>query len=902
MADFLYTLIIYPLEQLIELSFAFCMRVFRNQGISVLFVSVTVTLFCLPLYIVAERWQETQRKTEARLKDGVERIKRCFKGDEQYMILTTFYRQNHYHPMMALRSSFSLLIQVPFFIAAYHFLSHLESLKGVSFLFIRDMGSPDALFSVGSFSINILPILMTIINCVSGAIYSKGHEAKEKIQIYGMAAIFLVLLYNSPAGLVVYWTMNNVFSLVKNIFYKIKNPLKALYICLCTFILAGDIYLIFIGHGLLKKRLALAAAISVLALLPLFVRFVNFLVSEFASPLLENKKLRTKLFLFSTVCLALFCGFVIPSEMVSSSVQEFSDIDGIASPFYFLRNSLFQGLGFFLFWPVCIYFLFGKRIQTILSIFFSAFLICGVVNTYIFPGDYGSLNNNLMFLNDILGFEILPSLINLLVLVAVLAAVLLLLKFFSQSMFIVSSGLCVVFVAISVFNAVKIHRDYKSYRAMVDSEEAIDAIEPRFSLSSTGKNVVCIMLDCAESAYVERIFEELPQLGEMFDGFVYYKNTVSYNGHTLMSSPSLFGGYEYTPFEINSRADLPLLETQTQSLLMLARVFSEELGYDAFLFDAPWANFSHIPDMRITEKYPKITGGNLMRPYVDIWKKEHPGTYNTTPLTSRNMKRNFIYVSLFRLSPVFSRSFIYDNGRYLGLSNIKDAGVMLTAYSAMDYLPELTKISDSSEGSFVYMVNDMTHEGDLIAAPEYKFNEFARFDENANYFKLTGYSGNASAFVLLGEWFEYLKENGVYDNTRIILVSDHGNGTQPYEFETPYVDNGNSGRYERKDKLHPILLEKDFNLRGGVSVNMDFMTTADVPSLALQGLLENPKNPFTGNPIDMKMKSDGAIVTTSHNHQPVQQLNNKFRISDDEWFLVKDTIFKDENWTRHEAP
>ena len=165
--------------------------------------------------------------------------------------------------------------------------------------------------------------------------------------------------------------------------------------------------------------------------------------------------------------------------------------------------------------------------------------------------------------------------------------------------------------------------------------------------------------------------------------------------------------------------------------------------------------------MRITEKYPKITGGNLMRPYVDIWKKEHPGTYNTTPLTSRNMKRNFIYVSLFRLSPVFSRSFIYDNGRYLGLSNIKDAGVMLTAYSAMDYLPELTKISDSSEGSFVYMVNDMTHEGDLIAAPEYKFNEFARFDENANYFKLTGYSGNASAFVLLGEWFEYLKENGV---------------------------------------------------------------------------------------------------------------------------------------------
>ncbi len=897
MAYFLYTLIIYPLEQLIEIAFAFCMRVFKNQGISVLFVSATVTLCCLPLYIVAERWQEIQRKTEAALKGGVDRIKRCFKGDEQYMILTTFYRQNHYHPMMALRSSFSLLIQIPFFIAAYHFLSHLETLKGMSFLFIRDMGSPDALFSIGGFSVNVLPVAMTVINCVSGAIYSKGHPAREKIQIYGMAAIFLVLLYNSPAALVLYWTMNNVFSLVKNVFYKMKNPLKVLYVCLCAFIVLGDVYLIFFGHGLMKKRLVLVAALSLLAFVPLFVRFVNFLISAFAFPLFENKKLRTKIFLVSATALAIFCGFVIPSEMVSSSVQEFSDIDGIASPFYFLRTSLFQGMGFFLFWPVCIYFMFGKRIQTILSLFFSAFLLCGVVNTYVFPGDYGSLNNSLMFIGDIMGAEVIPSILNLFALFASCVAILLLCKFLSKSALALCAGLCVVFGAISVFNTAKISGDYKAYREMADAEGTLDSIEPRFRLSTTGKNVVCIMLDRAESAYVEQIFDELPQLREMFDGFVYYKNTVSYNGHTLISSPSLFGGYEYTPYEVNSRADLPLLETQTQSLLMLARVFSEDLGYDAFLFDAPWANFSHIPDMRITDDYPKITGGNLMRPYVDIWKREHPGTYNAAPLTSENMKRNFIYVSLFRTLPVFTRSFVYDDGRWLGLSNIKDMGVMLIAYSAMDYLPELTKIDAAPEGSFVYMVNDMTHEDDLLAAPEYKFNQYAEFDKDAAYYKLYGYSGNASAYLLLGEWFEHLKENGVYDNTRIIIVSDHGNGSHNSDFATSSLEGRTS-----KDKLHPILFEKDFGSRGGVQVNMDFMTSADVPSLALEGLLENPKNPFTGNPIDMKMKEDGAIVTTSHSHQPVQQLSQAFRISDDDWWLVKDNIFIDENWTKHDAP
>lgn len=31
-----------------------------------------------------------------------------------------------------------------------------------------------------------------------------------------------------------------------------------------------------------------------------------------------------------------------------------------------------------------------------------------------------------------------------------------------------------------------------------------------------------------------------------------------------------------------------------------------------------------------------------------------------------------------------------------------------------------------------------------------------------------------AAMLRLGEWFDYLREEGVYDNTRIILVSDHG--------------------------------------------------------------------------------------------------------------------------------
>src|SRR5574344_435109 len=238
MLNFLYTLIIYPLIQIIEFAFMLFQNVFKNAGISVIGVSLAVSVLCLPLYIVAEHWQQIQRDIEKRLDPGINRIKETFKGDEQYMILSTFYKQHHYHPIMALRSSFGLLIQIPFFIAAYTFLSNLPALHGKPFFFIRDMGAQDALFHIGSFPINILPIAMTLINIIAGAIYTKGFKLKDKLQIYGMALVFLVLLYNSPSGLVLYWTMNNVFSLVKNIFYKIKKPLLVLYISLCIFLVA----------------------------------------------------------------------------------------------------------------------------------------------------------------------------------------------------------------------------------------------------------------------------------------------------------------------------------------------------------------------------------------------------------------------------------------------------------------------------------------------------------------------------------------------------------------------------------------------------------------------------------------------------------------------------------------
>ena len=79
MGNVFFSLVIYPLTQIIELVFSFCQKLFDNTGAAILGVSCAVSLLTLPLYIVAEGWQEEERKIQAKLKAGVDRIKQTFK-------------------------------------------------------------------------------------------------------------------------------------------------------------------------------------------------------------------------------------------------------------------------------------------------------------------------------------------------------------------------------------------------------------------------------------------------------------------------------------------------------------------------------------------------------------------------------------------------------------------------------------------------------------------------------------------------------------------------------------------------------------------------------------------------------------------------------------------------------
>ena len=125
--EFLETLTIGPLKLVLELIFSMGYYVTDRPGISIIALSIAMNILVLPLYRQADAMQERARDTDARFRRGVEHIKKTFSGDERMMILQTYYRQNNYRPTDALNGSVSLLLEVPFFMAAYQFLAHARA-------------------------------------------------------------------------------------------------------------------------------------------------------------------------------------------------------------------------------------------------------------------------------------------------------------------------------------------------------------------------------------------------------------------------------------------------------------------------------------------------------------------------------------------------------------------------------------------------------------------------------------------------------------------------------------------------------------------------------------------------------------------------------------------------------
>jgi YidC/Oxa1 family membrane protein insertase len=884
MANIPYTIIIYPIIQILEFTFLFSQKLFKDGGISVIFISLVISVLCLPLYDVAEKWQKIERKTIKKLKLKTDKIKQVFKGDERYLILSAYYRQNNYHPVYALRSSFGLLIQIPFFIAAYSFLSNLEIIKNVSFLFIKDLSSPDALFSTGSFSINLLPFAMTLVNCFAAALYAKGLPARDKMQLYGMAGVFLILLYNSPSALVIYWTMNNIFSLFKNIYsqiqYKRKRHILSGLFSFCCILLA---VFCMIKYNYNSKTEKLVIVCFFAALIPWsFIIFKK----QFSNAVnLKNEKSKLFIiFLLSIFLIWSIWGYFIPSQLIASSPQEFSFVDDYTNPLIFLFNTAFHVFGLVIFWPVCLYFIFSDNVKNYFSVFFLAISICILVNVFIFPGDYGRISINFVYDKNPRHSNI-EILVNLCLLFVLVAAVFMLYMRKNKNIIFIPISLSIFsLLCISIFNTVKINYSYNELKTYyIKEQNKTRQISPLFSLSRTGKNIVIIMLDRAISVFIPFIFEESPELKEIYTGFAFYPNTVSFNGYTRIGAPPVYGGYEYTPEEINKKENIPLVEKHNQSLIMLPHVFNEN-NFSVCVTDPPYANYNQKSDLSIFDNYPEINTYITDSQYTDFWLFENN---LKLPKTGEVIKRNMFWYSVVKGLPLLLRQPLYMDGNWCSPVSHNSIRLTLNGYAVLDYMPRLTEITDAKINSALIMTNNATHENSLLQAPQYTPTTAVTNYGNTRFAKEPSYHINAAAIKRLAAWFDFLKKENVYDNTRIILVSDHG--PEP-NFITKI------GLPFNVDQFNPLLMVKDFYATGELKTDMAFMSNADVPYLSLANLIDNPVNPFTGNVISIERKKEPLYIAISGTIHITGRNEAQFSLNPKIDYYVHDNIFFAENW------
>ena len=264
------------------------------------------------------------------------------------------------------------------------------------------------------------------------------------------------------------------------------------------------------------------------------------------------------------------------------------------------------------------------------------------------------------------------------------------------------------------------------------------------------------------------------------------------------------------------------------------------------------------------------------------------------------LERNFLFFSIMTSLPVPAKKAVYNEGRYWNASLLSLSTTTLDSYAALHYLDESTKFTDTGN-TFTIMVNNLTHEHSLLQHPEYTWGPDIDKTKDvilgeSKYYDY--YHVNAASIRLLAQWFNTLRKEGVFDNTRIIIVSDHGSGTN----------------LPGRDKFHedivtdhnPLLLVKDFGANNKLVTDTTFMTNADVPLLAIQGAVADGNNPFTGTPLSRNNKKDGVIIvedlTIHQGYTPNLMTLTTCYNSGATALHVTGDMHKEENWKRITMP
>jgi YidC/Oxa1 family membrane protein insertase len=180
-----------------------------NYGAVIIIFTAIIKLLFHPLTVksvtASIKMQQVQPK--------ITKLKEKYKKDAQGLNkeIMKLYKDHKVNPF---GGCLPLLLQLPFFWALFTVFKSTIEFRAAKFIFwIKDLSQMDQYF--------ILPVIMAVTMFFQQKMTLQ--DPKQKMMVYLMPVLFFFLFKSFPAGLTLYWTVFNLFSLIEQIYIKSKS-------------------------------------------------------------------------------------------------------------------------------------------------------------------------------------------------------------------------------------------------------------------------------------------------------------------------------------------------------------------------------------------------------------------------------------------------------------------------------------------------------------------------------------------------------------------------------------------------------------------------------------------------------------------------------------------------------
>ena len=191
-------------------SMNFLKGVLGNYAFAIVLLTLVIKTALWPLQNKAT---SSMKKMQA-LQPKMNELREKYKDNPTAMNTETMklYKQYGVNPF---GGCFPMLVQIPIFLGFYNMLGKAVELRNAKFLWVHDLSMPDTIFSVLGFPVNVLPLCMAVTMLWSMSLQPKSGDQTQQRMMMIVPLIFIYFCYNYASALALYFTVQNLFSIVQ---------------------------------------------------------------------------------------------------------------------------------------------------------------------------------------------------------------------------------------------------------------------------------------------------------------------------------------------------------------------------------------------------------------------------------------------------------------------------------------------------------------------------------------------------------------------------------------------------------------------------------------------------------------------------------------------------------------